>query len=83
MAEFTYPIEFNGEIVEKLAAFVEKRARVEEFTLKKKLAAKLSKALPDIQTILKHLLDLDFFTGLADFSTITLYLAHPYSPARV
>ncbi|HMF32190.1 MAG TPA: hypothetical protein VKK79_12280, partial [Candidatus Lokiarchaeia archaeon] len=67
LTEVVYPIEFNGEIVEKLTSFVKKRARVEEFALKRKLAGKLINALPDIQKILHQLLELDFMTGLGRF----------------
>ncbi len=65
--EFSYPIEFSGEVVEQLASFVKKRARVEEFTLKKKAAAKLEAMIPDIQRMLKSLLELEFFVGLGRF----------------
>ncbi len=65
--EFSYPIEFSGEVVESLDSFVKKRARVEEFTLKRKAAAKLEAAIPDVQRMLKIMLELEFFVGLGRF----------------
>lgn len=65
--EFSYPIEFSGEVVEQLASYVKKRARVEEFTLKKKAAAKLEAMIPEIQRMLKLLLELEFFVGIGRF----------------
>ena len=66
-AELSYPIEFNGEVVEILDSFVKKRARVEEFTLKRKAAAKLEAIIPDVQRMLRTLLELEFFLGLGRF----------------
>jgi DNA mismatch repair protein MutS2 len=65
--EFSYPIEFSGEVVENLDSFVKKRARVEEFTLKRKAATKLEAAIPDVQRMLKLILELEFFVGLGRF----------------
>ncbi len=65
--EFSYPVEFSGVVVEQLASFVKKRARVEEFTLKRKAAARLEGIIPDIQRMLNSLLELEFFVGLGRF----------------